>query len=89
MIGAFYRLRHRIFGPLIFTPGASQGPLLSIFVAPAGALLGALAGDFRAVLWSTEWVQIDPAVGLLRLVCDRTSSKRPKGGQNRSWHYHC
>lgn len=33
------------FGPMIFAPGANQGPLLGIFITgPGGALLGALAG---------------------------------------------
>ncbi len=33
------------FGPMIFAPGANQGPLLGIFVTgPGGAVLGALAG---------------------------------------------
>jgi hypothetical protein len=33
------------FGPMIFAPGANQGPLLGIFITgPAGCLLGALAG---------------------------------------------
>lgn len=33
------------FGPMIFAPGANQGPMLGIFVTgPAGALLGAVLG---------------------------------------------
>ncbi len=37
------------FGPILFTPGANQGPLLGIFVTgPLGLLLGAAGG---AVYW--------------------------------------
>jgi hypothetical protein len=37
------------FGPMIFTPGANQGPLLGIFITgPLGFLLGALGG---AIYW--------------------------------------
>jgi hypothetical protein len=37
------------FGPLIFTPGANQGPLLGIFITgPLGLLLGAIGG---ALYW--------------------------------------
>lgn len=33
------------FGPMIFVPGANQGPLLGIFITgPAGVLMGAFAG---------------------------------------------
>ncbi len=33
------------FGPIIFAPGANQGPLLGIFITgPLGFLLGAVAG---------------------------------------------
>lgn len=33
------------FGPMIFAPGANQGPMLGIFITgPGGALLGALLG---------------------------------------------
>lgn len=33
------------FGPMLFAPGANQGPLLGIFsTGPAGGLLGAFAG---------------------------------------------
>src|SRR6266567_6671745 len=33
------------FGPIIFTPGANQGPLLGIFITgPAGFVLGGIAG---------------------------------------------
>jgi hypothetical protein len=35
------------FGPMIFTPGANQGPLLGIFITgPLGFLLGAAGGAF-------------------------------------------
>lgn len=37
------------FGPIIFAPGANQGPLLGIFITgPLGFLLGAMGG---AVYW--------------------------------------
>jgi hypothetical protein len=37
------------FGPMIFTPGANQGPLLGIFITgPLGFLLGAAGG---AIYW--------------------------------------
>jgi hypothetical protein len=37
------------FGPLIFTPGANQGPLLGIFITgPLGLILGAIGG---AIYW--------------------------------------
>jgi hypothetical protein len=33
------------FGPMIFTPGANQGPLLGIFITgPLGVLVGAVGG---------------------------------------------
>lgn len=33
------------FGPMVFTPGANQGPMLGIFLTgPVGFLLGAIAG---------------------------------------------
>jgi hypothetical protein len=33
------------FGPMIFTPGANQGPLLGIFITgPAGLVLGGITG---------------------------------------------
>ncbi len=33
------------FGPMLFAPGANQGPLLGIFITgPAGVVLGGLAG---------------------------------------------
>ena len=36
-------------GPMIFTPGANQGPLLGIFITgPLGFLLGAAGG---AIYW--------------------------------------
>jgi len=35
------------FGPMIFMPGANQGPLIGIFVTgPLGTLAGACAGAF-------------------------------------------
>jgi|SRR5579884_56252 len=35
------------FGPMIFTPGANQGPLLGIFITgPLGFLLGGIGGLF-------------------------------------------
>lgn len=38
------------FGPMIFAPGANQGPMLGIFITgPGGALLGALAGWIYAL----------------------------------------
>lgn len=37
------------FGPMVFAPGANQGPLLGIFITgPGGALLGAVGG---ALYW--------------------------------------
>lgn len=36
------------FGPMIFAPGANQGPMLGIFITgPAGLLLGAIGGLVR------------------------------------------
>jgi hypothetical protein len=33
------------FGPMLFAPGANQGPLLGIFITgPAGVLIGAIGG---------------------------------------------
>ena len=33
------------FGPMIFAPGANQGPMLGIFITgPAGVILGAIGG---------------------------------------------
>jgi hypothetical protein len=38
------------FGPIIFTPGANQGPLLGIFITgPLGFIGGAASGFVRAV----------------------------------------
>ena len=35
------------FGPMIFAPGANQGPMLGIFITgPAGVVIGAIAGAF-------------------------------------------
>jgi hypothetical protein len=40
------------FGPILFDPGANQGPLLGIFITgPLGFLLGAVGG---AVYWFTR-----------------------------------
>jgi hypothetical protein len=40
------------FGPIIFTPGANQGPLLGIFITgPLGFLAGAVGG---AVWWLAQ-----------------------------------
>ena len=40
------------FGPIVFAPGANQGPLLGIFITgPLGFLLGAVGG---AVYWFTR-----------------------------------
>jgi len=37
------------FGPMIFAPGANQGPLLGIFITgPAGFVLGGIAGLIRS-----------------------------------------
>ena len=36
-------------GPMIFAPGANQGPLLGIFITgPGGFVLGLIVGVFRA-----------------------------------------
>lgn len=38
------------FGPMIFTPGANQGPMLGIFITgPAGFVLGLAVGVVRAL----------------------------------------
>jgi hypothetical protein len=38
------------FGPIIFMPGANQGPLLGIFITgPLGFVLGAVAGLWRSL----------------------------------------
>jgi len=43
------------FGPLIFMPGANQGPLLGIFITgPGGVVLGAIGG---AILWEVKKIQ--------------------------------
>lgn len=40
------------FGPMIFAPGANQGPLLGLFITgPAGVVLGGVAG---AIWWFTK-----------------------------------
>ena len=40
------------FGPIIFAPGANQGPLLGIFITgPLGVLLGAVGGG---IYWMTR-----------------------------------
>lgn len=40
------------FGPMIFAPGANQGPMLGIFITgPGGAVLGAVGG---AIWWSAR-----------------------------------
>jgi hypothetical protein len=37
-------------GPLIFTPGANQGPLLGIFITgPLGVVIGAIVGAIKAL----------------------------------------
>jgi hypothetical protein len=37
------------FGPIIFAPGANQGPLLGIFITgPVGVFIGILYGAVRA-----------------------------------------
>jgi hypothetical protein len=39
------------FGPMIFMPGANQGPLIGIFfTGPLGFILGAIAGAIGAAL---------------------------------------
>jgi uncharacterized membrane protein YeiH len=38
------------FGPIIFMPGANQGPMLGIFITgPLGFVSGALGGFVRAI----------------------------------------
>jgi hypothetical protein len=38
------------FGPMIFAPGANQGPMLGIFITgPAGVVIGAIAGAWYAL----------------------------------------
>ena len=40
------------FGPIVFAPGANQGPLLGIFITgPLGFLLGAVGG---AIYWTVK-----------------------------------
>ena len=40
------------FGPLIFAPGANQGPLLGIFITgPLGFLIGCIVGGFATAYW--------------------------------------
>lgn len=40
------------FGPMIFAPGANQGPLLGIFITgPGGFVLGGIAGF---IYWTTK-----------------------------------
>ena len=40
------------FGPIIFTPGANQGPLLGIFITgPLGFVLGAVGGAIHWLGW--------------------------------------
>jgi hypothetical protein len=37
------------FGPMIFAPGANQGPMLGLFITgPAGVVIGAIAGALYA-----------------------------------------
>lgn len=37
------------FGPMIFAPGANQGPMLGLFITgPAGVVIGAIAGAIYA-----------------------------------------
>ena len=37
------------FGPMIFAPGANQGPMLGLFITgPAGVVIGAIAGAMYA-----------------------------------------
>lgn len=37
------------FGPMIFAPGANQGPMLGLFITgPAGVVIGAVAGAVYA-----------------------------------------
>lgn len=38
------------FGPMIFAPGANQGPMLGLFITgPAGVVIGAIAGAVYAI----------------------------------------
>jgi hypothetical protein len=47
------------FGPMIFAPGANQGPMLGIFITgPLGFLAGAIVG---AVLWLKQQRQANAA----------------------------
>ncbi len=40
------------FGPIIFMPGANQGPLLGIFITgPLGFILGAVGGAIYWLVW--------------------------------------
>jgi hypothetical protein len=37
-------------GPMIFTPGANQGPMLGIFITgPLGVVIGAIVGAVKAL----------------------------------------
>ena len=37
-------------GPMIFTPGANQGPMLGIFITgPLGGVIGAVAGAVKTL----------------------------------------
>ena len=46
------------FGPLIFLPGANQGPLLGLFfTGPLGFVLGAIGGG---VYWKTRIARTQP-----------------------------
>jgi hypothetical protein len=37
-------------GPMIFTPGANQGPVLGIFITgPLGVVIGAIVGVVKAL----------------------------------------
>jgi hypothetical protein len=43
------------FGPMIFTPGANQGPMLGIFITgPLGFVLGAVGGFVRSIRATTQ-----------------------------------
>ncbi len=43
------------FGPMIFAPGANQGPLLGIFITgPIGVATGFVAGIVRCIALRTE-----------------------------------
>lgn len=47
------------FGPMVFTPGANQGPMLGIFITgPFGLLVGVVWGVARAVRRGRE-VEVD------------------------------